>query len=113
MVSFMVMGTRQAINPKLRQKFSPEILQLFAKLEAVPLRKRRARWWRDTHKHFMCDPLLLDMGDEFWMCQSPLDRSPNYYSPRECAHDAWHACRHLRIALLAATGLDAQSSRAH
>jgi hypothetical protein len=104
-----MVGSRRPIDPKLRQKFNQEILQLFTKLEQTPIKRRRARWFKDAEKHLMCD--LLDMGGEFWMMTSPLDRSPPSLCPPPnlCAHEAWHACRRLRIALLEATGLGKKS----
>ena len=83
-------------------QFSREALELFAALERTPLKQRRMQQFQDAEKHLMCR--LLDMGDEFWMMQSPLDRSLKpCYPPRMPAHEAWHTCRRLRIALLEAT----------
>jgi hypothetical protein len=95
--------------PKERiPQFSREVLELFAELERTPPKQRRTQRFRDAEKHLMCD--LLDMGGEFWMMQSPLDRSLKpCYPPRMPAHDAWHTCRRLRIALLEATGLTKKS----
>jgi hypothetical protein len=84
-----------------RPGFSEEALRLFSELERTPLKQRRTQRFKDAEKHLMCD--LLDMGGEFWMMQSPLDRSLKpCYPPRMPAHDAWHTCRRLRIALLEA-----------
>jgi hypothetical protein len=83
-------------------QFSREALELFAELERTPLKQRRTQRFQDAEKHLMCQ--LLDMGGEFWMMQSPLDRSLKpCHPPRMPAHDAWHICRRLRIALLEAT----------
>ena len=97
-----MVGSRRAIDPKLRSKFDPEVVQLFAKLERTPLRQRRARWWKDAEKHLMCE--LLDMGGEFWAMCSPLDCSSERFCPplHMGAHDMWHNCRRLRMALLEA-----------
>jgi hypothetical protein len=97
--------------PKPRKpQFSAEVLQLFSELEQTPPKRRRAQWFKDAEKHLMCN--LFDMGAEFWMCQSPLDRSRKpCHPPRMPAHEAWHACRRLRIALLEATGLTKKPRR--
>jgi hypothetical protein len=106
------MPVKQRAAKERIPQFSTEVLELFTKLERTPLKQRRAQWWKDGEKHLMCDLLDFDTGSAFWMCQSPLDRSRKpCYPPRMPAHEAWHKCRHLRIALLAATDL-AKESRA-
>ena len=104
------MPVKQRILKERKPQFSAEVLELFTRLERTPLKQRRAQWWKDGEKFLMCS--LLDYGGEFWMIQSPLDRSRKpCSSPRQCAYEAWHKCRHLRVALLKSTGL-AKESRA-
>jgi hypothetical protein len=84
--------------------FSREALRLFARLEATPQRRRHSAQFRDDEKHLMCH--MLDLGDEFWMMQSPLDRSRQPCHPPHCAaFSAWHLCHTVREQLLEATGL--------
>ncbi|MGA6967560.1 MAG: hypothetical protein WBZ51_28590 [Xanthobacteraceae bacterium] len=105
------MPVKQRAAKERIPQFGTEVLELFTRLENTPLRQRRAQWWKDGEKFLMCS--LLDMGGEFWMMCSPLNREPERFCPppHMCAHDAWHACRRLRIDLLEATGL-AKESRA-
>lgn len=67
------MPVKQRILKERKPQFSAEVLQLFTKLERTPPKQRRAQWFKDAEKHLLCN--LLDYGDVFWMCQSPLDRS--------------------------------------
>src|SRR5438876_88868 len=86
-----------------RAQFSAEVLALFTRLETTPGRKRNSDAFRDAERELM---YALNLGDEFWAMQSPLDRSrepcrrPEYF-----ATTAWHTCREIRERLLAATGL--------
>jgi hypothetical protein len=93
-------------NPRTpsNQAFSREALELFARLDATPARQRNGDEFREGEKRLMCK--LLDLVSEFWMMQSPLDRSRRpCHPPTVCAFEAWHTCRSYREEMLAALGL--------
>jgi hypothetical protein len=90
-----------------RAQFSAEVLALFTRLETPPGRKRNSEAFRDAERELM---YALNLGDEFWAMQSPLDRSRKpCRGPEYFATTAWHTCRAIRLQLLEATGLGKKS----
>jgi hypothetical protein len=92
---------RTPLERRRKPRFDAETLALFTKLERTPLRARNTRAYQDDVHELM---RRLNLVDEYWMMQSPLDRHAGpCHPPGYCAHDAWYRCRAVREALLEAT----------
>jgi hypothetical protein len=88
-----------------RPSFSPEALSLFLELEGMP---QHSRAFKDGSRQLAQH---LNLVDEWWTGQHVNDRSAEPCHPPEyIAHENWHRCRAVRVALLAAVAPSVLSS---
>jgi len=87
------------IAKERRPAFSREVLVLFAKLEAVPARRRRTQEFKDGEHQLA---RLLNLTDEFWTINSVLDRGQPCHPAGYIANVHWARCRVMREQLLEA-----------
>ena len=83
-------------------RFSAEVLDLFTRLEATPVRERwkSGSQWVDDSKRLA---VLLDLSTEWWAMQNVHDRDRGSdYEPGSLGHQAWQRCRAMRKQLLEA-----------
>jgi hypothetical protein len=86
-------------------QFTPEVLKLFAELNAVPPSRRNTDYYRGCARELM---RLLNLTTEWWHGANVLDRGsrPIHVLPEYAEHDAWHRCREIREQLLQALADD-------
>jgi hypothetical protein len=91
-------------EPRRTSRFTPEVLKLFAELEAVPVSRRNTDYYRGCARELM---QLLNLTTEWWHGANVLDRSsrPIHVLPEYAEHGAWHRCREIREQLLEALEL--------
>jgi hypothetical protein len=97
------MPVKARVAKERRSVFSPEAIELFRKLEAVPMRRRRAQWFKDDERRLA---KLLGLNAElFCSIVSVLDReSAALHDPERPQYQDFLKVRAVREALLAATG---------
>jgi hypothetical protein len=94
---------RQLKNRRAKARITAEVIELFTKLEAVPARRRKSQAFRDGERKLARS---LDLVDAWWSGNSVLSRSrESCHPPEYMAHQDWHRCHEVRMALLAAAGL--------
>jgi hypothetical protein len=100
------MPSNRTTIPRLqRTRFTPEILELFARLEAIPPRRRDATDLKRLHR-------LLGLTREFWGGNSVLDRDKVPPWPDHMiGHHDWFRVHAVRLDLLEACGLADTSTR--
>ncbi|HKD40352.1 MAG TPA: hypothetical protein VE909_12405 [Xanthobacteraceae bacterium] len=100
------MPTKRAILARPRRvSFTPEMLALFAELEAVPARERERAKWIGKSKQLAG---LLGLTSEWWTMNDVNDKNATPCVPDGyVAFDDWHTCRRVRLALLDAIGGEA------
>jgi hypothetical protein len=86
-------------TPKERRPtFTPEIVALFAELEAVPAHERERPEFVAKSKELAA---LLDLSSEWWTTNHVHDRSAEPCWPEHCvAYEDWFKVRAVREALL-------------
>jgi hypothetical protein len=97
---------KQRIAKDRRPQFSREVLELFVELEALPRGSQRFK----VGSKRLAD--LLGLMDAWWAMQHVNDRSAGpCHPPYKTAFADWHTCREMRLALLAAAGLESTTVR--
>jgi hypothetical protein len=81
-----------------RPQFSREVLELFAELEAVPLRQKKSQTFKNAEHELA---RKLGLVDEYWTVNSVLDRRRSCHPPGYIANAHHARCRAVRKALLA------------
>ncbi len=104
------MPVKQRTAKGRRPAFPPEMLELFARLEDTPPRKRRSQWFKDAdyglHRR-------LGVGFERLCSQvSVLDRRRCHHRPESPQAEDFRTVRALRLDLLAALGRIGPGDRA-
>jgi len=102
------MGTKRTPRHRPRRPaFSDEALALFARLEALPPRRRNRAQIAELAR-------LLGLTEESLTMNSVLDRSgPRHPSDEYVANTDWRTCRAVREQLLAAIGRLDHGAGAH
>jgi hypothetical protein len=89
-------------RPRHRERFdqiTPAALELFAKLESIPQRRRNSQKFRRDERTLAN---MLDLTTEWWGGVSVVDfRSSNPFRPWQASYQYWFKCRTLRRGLLA------------